>query len=67
MPQRLSKKKAKADGDLPSLRDVEQNHIRRILGATGWNKAKAARILGIPKPTFYGKIRVYERAPDANL
>jgi len=53
------------DEDLPPLSDVEKAHIARVLKATGWNKAKSARILGISKPTLYGKIRNYRLQPDA--
>ena len=45
--------------DLPPLKDVEKEHIARVLDATGWNKARSARILGISKPTLYDKIRNY--------
>ncbi|MHC4548769.1 MAG: sigma-54-dependent Fis family transcriptional regulator [Planctomycetota bacterium] len=45
--------------DLPPLVDVEKEHIARVLHATGWNKAKSARILGISKPTLYEKIKNY--------
>jgi Nif-specific regulatory protein len=50
---------ATPEGDLPPLSDIERAHIQRVLDATGWNKAKSARILGISKPTLYDKIRNY--------
>ncbi|MHC5051228.1 MAG: sigma 54-interacting transcriptional regulator [Planctomycetota bacterium] len=53
------------EDDLPPLSDVEKEHIARVLRATGWNKAKSARILGISKPTLYDKIRNYGLQPDA--
>ena len=37
----------------------EPEEIRRILDNTDWNKAKAARILGIDRSTLYRKIRQY--------
>jgi Nif-specific regulatory protein len=49
--------------DLPPLADIEKAHIARVLAATGWNKAKSARILGISKPTLYDKIRNFELTP----
>ena len=52
-----------ADG-LPPLVDIEKEHIHRVLQATGWNKAKSARVLGISKPTLYEKIRSFELSPD---
>jgi len=50
--------------DLPPLVEVEKEHIARVLRATGWNKAKSARLLGISKPTLYDKIRAYGLAPE---
>ena len=37
----------------------EAETIRQALQKTGWNKAKAARLLGIPRRTFYRKIEKY--------
>jgi len=42
-----------------SLADVEKAHIARVLEGTGWNKSKAARILGISRPTLDAKIKNY--------
>ena len=50
--------------DLEPLSEIEKRHIARVLKATGWNKAKSARILGISKPTLYDKIRNYELKND---
>ena len=47
-----------------SLADVECLHIRRTLQAVGWNKSKAAAILGIERSTLDRKIRRYRLAPD---
>ena len=49
--------------DLGSLAELEKRHISRVLDATGWNKTRSARILGISKPTLYAKIKAYELAP----
>jgi transcriptional regulator with PAS, ATPase and Fis domain len=53
------------EDDLPPLSEIEKAHIARVLKATGWNKAKSSRILGISKPTLYDKIRNYQLQPDA--
>jgi len=50
--------------ELLPLSEVEKEHIERVLRATGWNKAKSARLLGISKPTLYDKIRNYDLAPE---
>jgi transcriptional regulator with PAS, ATPase and Fis domain len=36
-----------------SLRDLEEDYIRKILAATGDNKTQAARILGIHPTSFF--------------
>jgi transcriptional regulator with PAS, ATPase and Fis domain len=50
----------------PLLPD-EAETIRQALRKTGWNKAKAARLLGIPRRTFYRKIEKYHLSePEEN-
>jgi DNA-binding NtrC family response regulator len=39
-----------------SLEEVERRHIQIVLRATGWNKALAARKLGIDRATLYRKL-----------
>ena len=43
-----------------SLADVERRHIAATLESTGWNKSRAAGILGIERSTLDRKIRRYE-------
>ncbi|MFP6659673.1 MAG: sigma 54-interacting transcriptional regulator, partial [Pirellulales bacterium] len=43
-----------------SIADVERIHILATLRATGWNKSRAAGILGIERSTLDRKIRRYE-------
>ena len=43
-----------------SLADIEREHILRTLNSTGWNKSRAAGILGIERSTLDRKIRRYE-------
>ncbi len=45
-----------------SLADIERDHILRTLNSTGWNKSRAAGILGIERSTLDRKIRRYELA-----
>lgn len=42
------------------LTDVEREHIFNTLNHTGWNKSKAAGILGIERSTLDRKIRRYQ-------
>jgi DNA-binding NtrC family response regulator len=39
--------------DLPSLEELTNAHVQRVLAATAGNKTKAAEILGISKPRLY--------------
>ncbi|WP_017756805.1 sigma-54-dependent transcriptional regulator [Calidifontibacillus oryziterrae] len=45
---------------LCSLEEVEKTHIKNVLNKTGWNKTKAAEILGISLRNLYRKIEHYE-------
>ncbi len=42
-----------------SLADVERCHILATLKSTGWNKSRAAGILGIERSTLDRKLRRY--------
>jgi DNA-binding NtrC family response regulator len=42
---------------LVPLAEVERRHVERVLSATGWNKARAARVLDIDIKTLNKKIR----------
>jgi transcriptional regulator with GAF, ATPase, and Fis domain len=43
-----------------SLADIERQHILETLNQTGWNKSRAATILGIERSTLDRKIRRYD-------
>jgi PAS domain S-box-containing protein len=47
------------------LRD-EREEILHTLNKTDWNKAKAARLLGMSRPTLYQKIKTYQLAKPAS-
>jgi DNA-binding NtrC family response regulator len=44
------------DNPSDSLADTEAEQIRRVLAATGGNKSRAAKILGIERKTLYRKL-----------
>jgi len=44
------------DSASDKLADTEADHIRRVLAATGGNKSRAAKILGIERKTLYRKL-----------
>lgn len=47
--------------DLPCLSEVETRHIRSVLEATGGNRTRAARILGIGLRTLQRKLKGLEK------
>ena len=46
-----------ADPTTLPLHEVERQHVERVLEATGWNKARAARVLEVDVKTLNKKIR----------
>jgi DNA-binding NtrC family response regulator len=48
-----------SDANLVSLQEMERRHVERVLNATGWNKAQAARVLDVDIKTLNKKIRDY--------
>jgi two-component system, NtrC family, response regulator AtoC len=50
---------ASAAPDLTSLQALEQNAIRQALQATGGDRIRAAKLLGIGKTTIYRKLKEY--------
>lgn len=55
----MSSRSVSADGKIPSLEDVERNHILDVLRETRGKKVKAARILGISRKTLLEKRKKY--------
>ncbi|NIA04610.1 MAG: response regulator [Proteobacteria bacterium] len=45
-----------AEGELQTLAEMELKYIRKVLATTGWNKTRAAKILGISRTTLRDKI-----------
>ena len=48
-----------------SIQDLERVHIRRMLDHVGWNKSKAAELLGIERSTLYARLRSLDIRPPA--
>jgi len=51
-------------GNVP-LRDIERVVIEQTLAQAGNNQSKAARILGISRPTLLRKLKCYRALDDA--
>ncbi len=69
LPERLARMDARESevepGDprqMPSLEDLERNHIQRVLEAVGGNKTRAANVLGIDRRTLYRKLERMQHA-----
>jgi DNA-binding NtrC family response regulator len=45
---------------LVSLAEIERRHVERVLHATGWNKARAARVLEVDIKTLNKKIQDFK-------
>jgi transcriptional regulator of acetoin/glycerol metabolism len=43
-----------------SLKEIEREHIARILNGNQWNISRSAEILGIDRSTLYSKIKRYQ-------
>jgi DNA-binding NtrC family response regulator len=41
------------------FKDEEKRHILRALGACNWNRVQAAKQLGLPRRTFYRRLKEY--------
>jgi transcriptional regulator of acetoin/glycerol metabolism len=52
---------------LPTLAEVEQAHVLRVLESVAWNKKEAARVLDISRGTLYRKIVEYGLEPAKGL
>ena len=45
-----------------NLKKMEERLIRRALEATGGNRSRSARLLGVNRATLYNKLRAYQIA-----
>ena len=57
VPVRAEVEAESTSDDLPPLSEIERRHVARVLQATGWNKARAARVLEVDIKTLNKKIR----------
>lgn len=51
------------DRPLCSLRELEREHIQRVLSGTNWHKGKTCDILGISRPRLERRIREFGLVP----
>jgi len=62
LPGEILQSAPSADVQNSGMKDREQEKILAALEKTDWNKAKAARLLGIDRKTLYRKIEKYQLA-----
>ena len=46
--------------ELPTLEEIERQHILEVLERTGGNRSQAARILGLDRSSLWRKLKIYE-------
>jgi two-component system, NtrC family, response regulator AtoC len=56
---------APSEDALLSLAEIERRHVDHVLAATGWNKTRAARVLGVDIKTLNKKIRDFSLSRPA--
>ena len=62
LPERIEASDAPASpipASPAAFQDHERDKILRALEQTGWNRAKAARLIGMPRRTFYRRLSAY--------
>jgi transcriptional regulator of acetoin/glycerol metabolism len=70
LPEHVTRPRARQDSlRVESLREVEEQHILRVLDSVSGNKARAARILGVDRKTLQRKIGAFgsDRPPRSLL
>ena len=56
----LSGPSQRHDGELATLAELEKQHIQRVMEATGGNRTRAAKILGIGLRTLQRRLKAFE-------
>ena len=62
-----SPQEAPPPANRPAISSLQPPDILQALVKTGWNKAKAARLLGISRPTLYQLIHLHNLRPPEHL
>ena len=63
LPEDLRRFRAENGGGAP-LRRLDKETVLAALERTGWNKARAARALGVSRQTMYRKLKEFGIRPD---
>jgi two-component system response regulator AtoC len=62
--QREATAEKSGDGPPPTLDNIEEQYIRKVIRESGKNKGEICEILGISRPTFERKLEKYGIAFD---
>jgi transcriptional regulator of acetoin/glycerol metabolism len=62
-----SLQEAPSRAERPKISGLQPPDILQALVKTGWNKSKAARLLGISRPTLYQLIQLHNLRPADQL
>lgn len=60
LPPELTNADGRVSPGLPTLEDVERNHIIEVMARTGGVRSRAAQVLGIASSTLYEKLKKYQ-------
>ncbi|CAM5387508.1 sigma-54-dependent transcriptional regulator [Thauera mechernichensis] len=63
LPARSADVLAMQDGEPASLKELERQHIERVLVRTGWHKGKTCEILGVSRTRLERRIREFGLQP----
>jgi len=63
LPQEIGRDRSTLvlDGNIPTLQEVEDQHVLRVLEHTGENKSQAARLLGISRQSLIDRLKRLEQ------
>jgi len=64
LPESIASAHGKSQTPFPTLEEIERDHIQQALRLAGFNKAKAARMLGLTRQSLYRKLERYCLQPD---
>jgi DNA-binding NtrC family response regulator len=64
-PSKTAPRPVEGETGMTSLEEMEKEHIRKVISASGKNLSRAAEILGITRSTLYSKIKRYNLEESA--
>ncbi|HDP95413.1 MAG TPA: sigma-54-dependent Fis family transcriptional regulator [Candidatus Aminicenantes bacterium] len=59
LPTKILDRSTAGNGPVKTLKQIEEEHIQQVLESTGFNISRAAKLLGISRPSLYRKISAF--------